>query len=161
MGLSSISSPGLRSWLSAFGVRHFVTQEPSDLEYDPQLRVVAERRDPDALFKAHVDNAVTDVLLEGAERGETLDYPGLKLPFARAAKAYSWTLNLFGGVGPVPEGMSSTAALRHERYGERHSETAARVLERAQGFREKRGYTPPYWELVKLAREALGAPAKP
>jgi len=44
-GLSTISAAGLRRWLSAFGVRHFETQEPSDLEYDPQLVVVAEGRD--------------------------------------------------------------------------------------------------------------------
>ena len=31
MGISHISSPGLRRWLSAFGVAHFETQEPSDL----------------------------------------------------------------------------------------------------------------------------------
>src|SRR5262249_3111516 len=41
-GLSTISAPGLRRWLADFGVRHFETQEPSDLEYDPQLVVVAE-----------------------------------------------------------------------------------------------------------------------
>ena len=35
MGLSHISSPGLASWLAAFGVRHLTTQEPADLEYDP------------------------------------------------------------------------------------------------------------------------------
>jgi len=33
-GILHISSPGLRKWLAAFGVRHFETQEPSDLEYD-------------------------------------------------------------------------------------------------------------------------------
>jgi hypothetical protein len=51
MGISHISSPGLRKWLSAFGVTHFETQEPSDLEYDPQLVVVAEWRDPETLRK--------------------------------------------------------------------------------------------------------------
>jgi hypothetical protein len=45
MGLSHITSSGLRRWLADFGVRHFETQEPSDLEYDPQLSVVAEWRD--------------------------------------------------------------------------------------------------------------------
>ena len=29
-----------------FGVEHFITQMPADLEYDPQLSVVAEWRDP-------------------------------------------------------------------------------------------------------------------
>lgn len=152
MGLSRISSPGVRAWLASFGVNRFVTQEPSDLEYDPQLRVVAEWRDPDALFKDHVDNAATDVLLEAAERGDRLDYPVLLLPFARLAKAYSGTLNLFGGIGPVPEGMTATAALKHRRYGERHAAVVERILERARAFRGRRGYAPPYWELLNLAR---------
>src|SRR5207253_7493734 len=42
MNLSHLSTPGVTAWLSALGVRHFETQEPSDLEYDAQLRVVAE-----------------------------------------------------------------------------------------------------------------------
>src|SRR4030042_868159 len=46
MSLSRISSPGLASWLSGFGVTHFETQEPSDLEYDPQLALGAEGPDP-------------------------------------------------------------------------------------------------------------------
>ncbi|MDX1739809.1 MAG: YiiX/YebB-like N1pC/P60 family cysteine hydrolase, partial [Rhodothermales bacterium] len=33
MGRSTITSEGLRRWLAAFGVEHFETQEPSDLEY--------------------------------------------------------------------------------------------------------------------------------
>ena len=47
----------------------FVIVQDADLEYDPQLRVVAEWCDPDTLFKDHVDNAVIDVMLEAAERG--------------------------------------------------------------------------------------------
>ena len=46
-----------------------MTLEPSDLEYDPQLTVVAEWHDPGTLFKDHLDNAVTDVLLEDANSG--------------------------------------------------------------------------------------------
>src|SRR4029453_14375858 len=68
MRLSHLSTPGVTSWLSALGVGHFETQEPSDLEYDPQLRVVAEWRDPETLFQDHADNAVIDVMLEAAER---------------------------------------------------------------------------------------------
>jgi hypothetical protein len=67
-GLSTISSKGTRNWLAAFGVKYFETQEPSDLEYDPQISVVAEWRDPATLFKDHMDNAVTDVMLEEATR---------------------------------------------------------------------------------------------
>ena len=44
MGISRISSPGVARWLAAFGVRRFETQEPSDLEYDPQLVCFEDRR---------------------------------------------------------------------------------------------------------------------
>jgi hypothetical protein len=63
---STISSQGVVNWLHDFGVENFVTQMPSDLEYDPQLTVVAEWRDPATLFKDHIDNAVMDALLERA-----------------------------------------------------------------------------------------------
>ena len=153
-GLSSISTSGVAAWLSAFGVEHLETLEPSDLEYDPQLRVVAEWRDPDVLFRDHVDNAVTDVMLEGAEKGEKLGYDLYLLPMARILKGYSVILNLFGMVGPVPEGMSAVAALRNRRFTSRHATIKAEVLKRAQKFRIERGYVPPYWDLLKLARES-------
>lgn len=154
MGLSSISTVGVASWLADFGVEHFQTQEPSDLEYDLQLRVVAEWRDPEILFKDHVDNAAIDAMLEGAERGEGLDYDWYLLPVARVLKAYSAVLNLFGKVGPVPEGMSPVAALRNTKFTARHSMIVRRVLEGAREFERNKGYVPPYWELLKMAREA-------
>ena len=79
----------------------------SDLEYDPKVVVAAEWRDQDALFNDHVDNAVIDALLEGAERGDRVGYDYLYLPMARIMKAYSLLLNTFGKHGPVPEGMSA------------------------------------------------------
>jgi len=154
MGMSYLSAPGVTSWLSALGVRHFETQEPSDLEYDPQLRVVAEWRDPETLFKDHVDNAVIDMMLEAAERGLGLDYNLWMLPAARIAKAYSVVKNLIGGVGPIPEGMSATTALRVDRLKTMHAGITARVMQEAETFKVERGYVPPYWELVRLAREA-------
>ena len=154
MGISRISSRGVALWLSAFGVKHFSTQEPSDLEYDPQIRVVAEWRDPGTLFQDHADNAVIDAMLERAERGEQLDYPRWMLPFARLAKAYSAVLNALGHAGPVPEGMSATAAMRHRAFTKRNAALKARLLDLAAEFKRQKGYTPPYWELVKLAREA-------
>jgi len=154
MGISSISSSGVSSWLASFGVKHFETQEPSDLEYDPQLRVVSEWRDPGVLFKDHLDNVVIDAMLEGAEQGDQLDYDWYLLPLARIAKVYSAVLNLIGIVGPVPEGMSATAALRNTRFTARHAMIKARVLPRALEFRGVRGYVPPYWELFRFAREA-------
>ncbi|HEX9657523.1 MAG TPA: hypothetical protein VGB89_11495, partial [Bacteroidota bacterium] len=157
MGLSTISTRVVASWLAAFGVEHFETQEPSDLQYDPQLRVVAEWRDPQILFKDHVDNAVIDAMLEGAEQGERLDYDWYLLPVVRIAKTYSVALNLIGKVGPVPEGMNSIAALRNEKFTERHGLMAAQVLERAKEFQQVNGYVPPYWELIKLARASKAA----
>jgi hypothetical protein len=154
MGISHISSPGLQRWLSGFGVRYFETQEPSDLEYDPQLTVVGEWRDPETLKKDHYDNAVTDVLLEGADKGDKLRYQRYLLPFARIAKAYSAILNFLGKTGPVPEGMSSTAALRNIWYSNKHDAIVARLASKAARFRAERGYEPPYWELVKMARSA-------
>ena len=157
MGVSHLSTPGVTSWLSAVGVRHFETQEPSDLEYDPQLRVVAEWRDPETLFKDHADNAVIDVMLERAEAGERLGYNLWLLPTARLAKLYSVVKNKFGGIGPIPEGMSATTALRVERLKQNHAALRARLLERVEKFKAERGYMPPYWELRRLAREAQGS----
>lgn len=151
-GLSTISAPGLRRWLAAFGVRHFETQEPSDLEYDPQLDVVAEWHDSTALFDDQLDNAVTDVMLEGAERGDALRYAWYALPAARIAKAYSWLRERAGGIGPVPEGMSAEGALRSRAYSARHDALVTKVHTAAAAWRRERGYAPPYWTLVALAR---------
>lgn len=153
-GLSTISAPGLRRWLAAFGVRQFETQEPSDLEYDPQLSVVAEWRDPAALFDDHIDNAVTDALLEDAARGAELEYDWYALPVARLLKAYSWLKVQMGRIGPIPEGMSPSAALRNRAYQERHAALKVAVRHAAQDWRAQSGYRPPYWVLVELARDA-------
>ncbi len=153
-GLSTISSKGTRNWLAAFGVKYFETQEPSDLEYDPQLSVVAEWRDPQTLYKDHLDNAVTDVMLEDADSGKVLSYDWYTLPIGRVMKIYSAILNLLGSVGPVPEGMSAEAALKNVTYSETHDQIKARLTILANQFRNKKGYTPPYWELVNLARQA-------
>jgi hypothetical protein len=156
-GISYISSPGLRKWLAAFGVRHFETQEPSDLEYDPQLAVVAEWRDPETLRKDRMDNAVTEVMLEGAEEGDELSYKWYLLPIARLVKAYCIVLNFFGKAGPIPEGMSATAALRTIYYSEQHDAINERLIKKAEQFKKVYGYEPPYWQLVTLARIAKNA----
>ncbi len=153
-GLSHMSSPGIKAWLSAFGVRNFTTQEPSDLEYDPQLRVVAEWRDYETLYKDRLDNAVVDIMLEAADRGAPLDYDRPLLPWARIVKAYSLAKNIIGAVGPIPEGMSATAALRNRWFTRRHQEVKERLSILADEFRRANGYSPPYWELIKLARQA-------
>jgi hypothetical protein len=153
-GLSHVSSPGLRTWLACFGVEHFETQEPSDLEYDPQLRVVAEWRDPEQLRKDHFDNAVTEAMLEGAEAGDRLTYAWYMLPVARTAKAYSEMLNLFGSVGPVPEGMSSTAALKNKDYSAKHAAIKEGLAHLEADFQRQKGYAAPFWGLLQMARVA-------
>jgi hypothetical protein len=154
MGISHLSSAGLRKWLAALGVKYFETQEPSDLEYDPQLRVVAEWRDLETLRKDHFDNAVTDVMLEGAEKGDELSYDWYLLPISRVAKAYSVVLNLFGKVGLVPEGMSATTGLRATYYERQHARIHEQLALKAEQFKTQQGYEPPYWQLVRLAHLA-------
>jgi len=106
------------------------------------------------LLKAHVDDAVTDVMLVAAKPGEPLPYSWLGLPRARLGKAYSLALNTVGKLGPIPEGMSANTALRVEQYRHEHELLAARVRASAEEFRAQRGYTPPYWELVRLVEQA-------
>jgi hypothetical protein len=159
MGLSTITRPGIRRWLSAFGVRRFQTQEPSDLEYDPQLVVVAEWRDPTTLWQDHVDNAVIDAMLEDADSGTGLGYSWYRLPLARLGKAYSAARVMAGGHGPVPEGMSAASALRHEAFVERQRALAARVERAADSLEASRGYRPSYWTLVEMARREVAMDA--
>jgi len=156
-GPSTITEAGLRRWLASFGVRHFETEEPSDIEYDPQLIVAAEWRDPAQLLRDHIDNAVIDVMLEGASRGDAIRYVWYRLPLYRLAKAYSVVLNAFGTVGPIPEGMSAAAALRNTAFSERQRALAAATAQRAAEHTRREGYPPPYWRLVALAREAASA----
>ena len=152
--LSSMSGRGLTRWLSSVGVRYFETHSPSDVEYDPQVRVVAEWRDPDTLFSDHIDNAVLDVLIEGAERGDELGYDRARLPVARLAKGYSWVLGLFGSLGPIPEGMSATTGLRVEQLRVLHHSVRARLERRVAAYRRAHHRRPPYWELLRLAADA-------
>lgn len=153
-GMSSISNPGVTAWLAALGVRNLKPEEPSDLEYNPRLHVVAEWRDPETLYSDHLDNVVTEALLNGAERGDRLDYSWYLLPLARLLKAYSGALNLFGRVGPIPEGMSATVGLRLLRYRTAHAAIKRRVIEGAALFQARRGYAAPEWELLRFARRA-------
>ena len=155
-GVSTISSQGVVNWLADFGVEHFVTQMPSDLEYDPQLSVVAEWRDPETLFKDHVDNAVVDVMLEGANVGDGIAYSPWQLPLARVIKGWSILKNLVGGVGMIPEGMSATRALKNNSFHAKYDAIKAKTLEYVDVFMEEQGYRPPYWQLVNLAGEAKG-----
>ena len=64
-----------------------------------------------------------------------------------------------GRTGPLPEGMAAAAALRNRAYSERHRALATRVRADAEAWARARGYRPPYWVLVELARSAIGAGA--
>jgi hypothetical protein len=152
-GTSFISSPSVAGWLGSVGVKYFETQEPADLEYDSQLTIVAEWRDFDTLFKAHVDDAVTDVMLEEAVPGKGLPYQAFMLPVTRLLKAYSLALNVMGKVGPIPEGMTATSALRVEKFRKDHAARVTRVLQNAEEFKNTKGYIPPFWELITMARK--------
>lgn len=160
MGVSTITREGLRRWLGAFGVEHFATQEPSDLEYDPQLVVVAEWRDPATLFDDHIANAVTDAMLEGADRGDALSYAWYHLPMARVAKGASWLVQRLGREGLIPEGMSAPAALRNRSYQDRHTALTGEVRAAAARWTAERGYPPAIWTLVAMARESVVAESR-
>ncbi len=155
--ISTISSPGVVNWLQDFGVENFVTQMPSDLEYDPQLTIVAEWRDPGTLFKDHIDNAAMDALLEKANNGETIEYNRWKLPLIRIVKAYCWFQNLFGNTGIIPEGMSATRALKNQTFVAMHNAVKNKTEQMAAAFMKQHGYRAPYWQLVKFAGEATKA----
>ncbi|MFT3979880.1 MAG: YiiX/YebB-like N1pC/P60 family cysteine hydrolase [Ferruginibacter sp.] len=152
--LSTISSSGVVDWLHDFGVENFATQMPSDLEYDPQLAVVAEWRDPETLYKDHIDNAVMDAMLEQANAGQQIDYNIWQLPFVRIIKAWCSIKNLFGYEGIIPEGMSATTALKNQWLVNRNRRITEKVKAMADDFRKKEKYRPPYWKLLSFAREA-------
>lgn len=155
---SSMTAPGLVAWLTSMGVREFTTLVPSDLEYDPRIRTVVEWRSEADLMDYRLDNAVTDALLEAADRGARLSYPWYMLPAARTLKAFSVLQSAAGAVPLIPEGMNAPTALRVESLVEHVAPALkAAAAERADDFREERGYEAPYWELVEMAREALAA----
>jgi hypothetical protein len=93
-------------------------------------------------------------MLEGADKGDRIGYDWYLLPIARIVKTYCVIKNQFGGVGAIPEGMSATAALRNKWFSKKHEKIKERLLVLARQFEQDNGYSPPYWELVKLARKA-------
>ena len=151
---STISSAGVVNWLHDFGVENFITQMPSDLEYDPQLSVIAEWRDPETLFKDHADNAAMDALLEKANKGATIDYNIWQLPVVRIIKGYCIVKNMFGKIGMIPEGMSATKALKNQTFVAMHVEVKNKTMQLADEFFKSNGYRAPYWQLVMFAEAA-------
>jgi len=153
---STISSNGVVTLLNTFGVENFVTQMPSDLEYDPQLSVVAEWRNQESLFDDHLYNAVIDGMLECAERGNKIELNPFLLPVIRVLKGYSMLKNQFESEGPIPEGMSATQAAKSDAFIERHRNLKEETLQKSKEFENEYGYTPPYWKLVRMAEESTG-----
>jgi len=149
---STVSSAGIVSWLSTFGVENFFTLLPADLEYDPSLSVVSEWRSRDTLAKDRLDNAVMDALISRANAGEKLSYNRWMLPVARVLKAYSLIMNGMGRVAIIPEGMSVLTTLTNEEFKRRFRETKSLTLRMAEEFEKEEGYPPPYWELVEMAK---------
>ena len=152
---STISSSGIINWLNDFGVENFVTQMPSDLEYDPMLSVVAEWRNKDILFQDHLDNAVMDALISRANEGENLDYNNWLLPIARTIKAYSFFLNIIGKDGIIPEGMNAQTALKNNDFIDRFNTCKTLTEAKIKSFKEENKYLPPYWQMVRMAEESL------
>lgn len=148
---STISSEGIMDWLRSFGVENFVTQMPSDLEYDPMLSVVAEWRDKETLFADHLDNAVMDVLIEKANAGEKLDYNIWLLPVVRVLKGYSFLLTTIGKEGIIPQGMSAVTALKNNDFVARFQQLKSLTKKKVKAFEQKYNYVPPYWQLVSFA----------
>ncbi len=153
--LSTISDKGVVNWLQAFGVTNFITQMPSDLEYDPALMVVAEYKDPETLFKDHLDNAVMDALITEANKGTTLDYNIWMLPVARIIKGYCLIKNAMGKPGIIPEGMSATQALKNESFVKIYNSARDKTFSQALKFSEKNKYRAPYWQLVNFANASV------
>jgi len=153
---ASMSAPGLVRWLAAMGVREFTTLVPSDLEYDPQLRAVAEWRNGPALMDYRLDNAITDALLEEAETGADLGFAWYALPGARLLKALSVAQSVLGARPTIPAGMSAATALRvRALVSTVHPALKEELASRAAAFRVENGYEAPYWALVELARASL------
>jgi hypothetical protein len=153
---ASMSAPGLVGWLADMGVREFTSLVPSDLEYDPQVEAVVEWRNGRALMDYRLDNAITDALLEEAERGTRLGYGWHALAGARLLKAYSVGQSALGALPTIPAGMSAATALRVDALVSTvHPAVKQDLVERAAAFRATRGHEPPYWTLVDLARASL------
>ncbi|MBX2962380.1 MAG: hypothetical protein KF687_07705 [Cyclobacteriaceae bacterium] len=152
---STISSIGTAQWLNTFGVENFLTQMPSDLEYDPQLSIVVEWCDPETLFKDHLDNAVMDALLEKANEGMEISYNPWLLPIARVVKGFSMVQNVLGKPGIIPEGMTATQALKNNSFVDRYQNLKEKTEIKIQQFISVNNYRPPYWQMVKMATESL------
>ena len=150
---SGISHPGAVAWLNNFGVQYFATQMPSDLEYDKEMMLIAEWYDRDLLWEDHVYNAAMDALYEQAKRGLKPEASRWLLPVARVLKGWSIIKNKLGYIGPIPEGMNASTALKNMWLTKNHEELVKRLKASSSEFQQAKGYLPPYWQLVKMANK--------
>ena len=105
-----------------------------------------------AVLAAHqLDNAAVDAIIDWVNQGNVIPENQLLLPIYRFVKLYSYILNQFGYVGPIPEGMSSEAALKHEAYSKFHSSIKEHILIEAEEFWKAYKYRAPYWLLTEFA----------
>lgn len=150
---SGISHPGAVTWLNNFGVQYFSTQMPSDLEYDKEMVLIAEWFDRDLLWEDHVYNAAMDALYEQAKRGLKPEASCWLLPVARVLKGWSVIKNQLGYIGPIPEGMNASTALKNKWLTKNHEDLVEHIKASATEFNKTKGYLPPYWQLVKIANK--------
>ncbi|MBK8414983.1 MAG: hypothetical protein IPL22_11150 [Bacteroidetes bacterium] len=148
---SGISHPGAVAWLNSFGVQYFSTQMPSDLEYDKEMVLIAEWFDRDLLWEDHVYNAAMDALYEQAKQGLKPEASYWLLPVARVLKGWSVIKNQLGYIGPIPEGMNASTALKNKWLTKNHEDLVESIKLSASEFTKTKGYLPPYWQLVKIA----------
>lgn len=148
---SSISNRGAVSWLNAFGVTNFVTQMPSDLEYDLNTDLIAEWYDRELLLNDHLYNAAMDGLYSRAALGKEPGYNLLQLPLARILKGWCMIKNAMGQPGPIPEGMSATVALKNLWLTEQHQQLLNELKTEVTYYQQQHHHLPPYWQMVKMA----------
>lgn len=150
---SSISNPGAVSWLNAFGVTNFVSQMPSDLEYDRNIELIAEWYDTDLLLNDHLYNAAMDGLYSRASLGKEPGYNHFKLPLARLLKGWCMIKNAVGGIGAIPEGMSATVALKNVWLTEQHQQLLNQLKKEVELYEKQHHHLPPYWQMVAMAEK--------
>jgi hypothetical protein len=150
---SSISNPGAVTWLNAFGVTNFVSQMPSDLEYDRNIELIAEWYDTDLLLNDHLYNAAMDGLYSRASLGKEPGYNHFKLPLARLLKGWCMIKNAFGGIGAIPEGMSATVALKNVWLTEQHQQLLNQLKKEVELYEKQHHHLPPYWQMVAMAEK--------
>ena len=53
----------------------------------------------------------------------------------------------------MPDAVSVQGALLMREFDRRHASIKTALLERTTAFRDREGYTPPYWEVLEQVRD--------